>query len=77
MKDTKEISPLKAIQLFHDYLNKNFDDVGDRFAEIALKMHYGEKEKRKIKGNTTNAEEELLREEGVQFIKIPLPKLDS
>jgi hypothetical protein len=77
MKNTKEISPFKAIHLFYDYLNKNFDDVGDRFAEIALKILGGEEEKRNIKGNTTNAELELLKGEGVQFIKIPLPKLDS
>lgn len=76
-KNTKEISPLKAIQLFHEYLDKNFDEVGDRFAEVALRMHYGEEEKRNIKGTTTKHEEELLREEGVQFIKIPLPKFDS
>jgi len=76
-KNTKEISPVKTMQLFHEYLDKNFDDVGDRFAEIALRIHYGEEEKRNIKGTTTKNEEELLKEEGVQFIKIPLPKLDS
>ena len=76
-ENTREISPMKAIQLFHEYLDKNFDDVGDRFAEVALRMHCGEEEKRNIKGNTTKYEEELLREEGVQFIKIPLPKFNS
>ena len=76
-KNTKEISPMKAIHLFHEYLDKNFADVGDRFAEVALKMHRGEEEKRNIKGTTNRYEEELLREEGVQFIKIPLPKFDS
>ncbi|MDI6777201.1 MAG: DUF1178 family protein [Syntrophales bacterium] len=76
-KNTKEISPIKAMQLFHEYLDKNFADVGDRFTEVALKMHHGEEEKRNIKGTTNRYEEELLREEGVQFIKIPLPKFDS
>ena len=35
------------------------------------------KKKRNIKGTTTPQEEDSLREEGVQFIKIPIPKMDS
>jgi hypothetical protein len=73
----KEVSLLKALQAFHQYVDKNFEDVGDRFAEVALKIHFGEEEKRNIKGKTTLKEEENLREEGVQFLKIPDPKMDS
>jgi hypothetical protein len=70
-------SPQKALQEFHEYIQKNFDDVGDQFAEVALRIHHGEEDKRNIRGTTTGNEEELLREEGVQFIKIPLPKYDG
>jgi hypothetical protein len=73
----KEISPLKALQVLHQYIDKNFEDVGDKFAEVALKIHSGEEEKRNIKGTTTPQEENSLKEEGVQFIKIPMLKLDS
>ncbi|MCG6534467.1 MAG: DUF1178 family protein [Syntrophales bacterium LBB04] len=76
MRD-KEISPLKALQLLNEYIDNNFDDVGDRFAEVAIRIHYGEEEERNIKGTTTKNEEETLREEGVRFIKIPTPKFDS
>jgi hypothetical protein len=75
--EEKEISPFKALQSFYQYIDKNFQDVGNQFAEVALKIHLGEEEKRNIKGTTTPQEEENLREEGVQFIKIPVPKLDS
>jgi hypothetical protein len=51
--------------------------VGNRFADVALKIHYGEEEKRNIKGTTTAQEEDNLKEEGVQFVKIPVPKMDS
>jgi hypothetical protein len=51
--------------------------VGNKFAETALKIHYGDEEKRNIKGTSTPQEEENLKEEGVQFIKISLPKMDS
>lgn len=74
---SKEISPMKALQNFHEYINKAFEDVGANFAEVAMKMHYGEEDKKNIKGTTTKSEEENLKEEGIQFLKIPLPKFDS
>ena len=67
-------TPQKALREFHEYIQKNFDDVGDQFAEVALKIHHGEEDRRNIRGTTTENEEEILREEGVQFIKLPLPK---
>jgi hypothetical protein len=73
----KEISPLKALQVLHQYIDKNFEDVGSKFAEVALKIHFGEEEKRNIKGTTTPQEENSLKEEGVHFIKIPILKMDS
>lgn len=76
-KSLKDLSPIKALQLFHDYLDKNFDDVGNKFAEVALKIHKGEEDTRNIKGTTTETEEETLKEEGVKFIKVPIPKFDS
>jgi len=74
---SKEISPLKAVQLFQEFINRNFDDVGDRFAEVAMKIHKGEEERRNIKGTTTKEDEESLKEAGVEFFKISVPKLDS
>ena len=73
----KENSPLKALQELHQYIDKNFEDVGNKFAEVALKIHFGEEEKRNIRGTTTPQEDDSLRDEGVQFIKIPVPKMDS
>ena len=73
----KEISPERALQMLRQYVDKNFEDVGNKFAEVALKIHFGEEEKRNIKGTTTPQEDDNLREEGVSFIKIPVPKMDS
>jgi hypothetical protein len=56
-----------------DYVEKNFDDVGSDFAKEALKIHYGAEEPRNIRGVSTAQEEETLRNEGVDFIKVPLP----
>ena len=71
------LSPLKVLREFQEYIHKNFDDVGEKFAEVALRIHHGEEDGRNIRGTTTGSEEENLREEGVQFIKIPLPKFDA
>jgi hypothetical protein len=55
-----------------DYIKKNFDDVGCEFAKEALKIHYGAIEPRNIRGVSTQAEEKMLREEGVTFFKFPV-----
>lgn len=56
-----------------EFVAKNFDDVGCNFAREALKIHYGAAEPRNIRGVSTPAEEKLLTEEGVKFLKLPLP----
>ncbi len=73
----RDISPIKALQLLHEYIDKNFEDVGEKFAEVALKIHSGEEDKRNIKGTTTSQEEKNLEEEGIEFIRIPVLKMDS
>jgi hypothetical protein len=73
----KELSPVGALRILHQYLDEYFEDVGDKFAEVALKIHHGEEEKRNIKGTSTPEEEETLKEEGVHFIKVPVLKMDS
>ena len=58
-----------------EFVEKNFDDVGADFAKEALKMHYGVTEARNIRGVSTKAEEKTLKEEGVQFFKVPMPEV--
>ncbi len=70
----EKMDPQQALELVHDFLDKHFDDVGSEFYKEALKIHYGEAEKRNIKGTATTEEEVILKEEGVQFLKIPAIK---
>jgi hypothetical protein len=58
-----------------EFVEKNFDDVGADFAKEALKMHYGVTEARNIRGVSTKEEEKTLKEEGVQFFKVPMPEV--
>ncbi len=57
-----------------DFVESNFDNVGCEFAKEALKIHYGASEPRSIRGTSTPDEEKTLKEEGIDFIKIPLPQ---
>ena len=70
----EELDPHQALQLVHEYLDKHFEDVGAEFYKEALKIHYGETEKRNIKGTATTEEEVILKEEGVRYLKIPIIK---
>ena len=56
-------------------VEKNCEHVGDRFAEEARKIHYGESDKRGIYGQTTEEEATALAEEGIEFGRLPwLPR---
>ncbi len=57
-----------------DYVEKNYEDVGTKFAEESLKMHYGVNKPKNIMGVTTADEEKMLKEEGVDLVKVPFVK---
>ncbi len=54
-----------------DYIHNNSEDVGSKFTSEALKIHYGVAEKRNIRGSATLEEEATLKEEGIEFFKVP------
>ncbi len=64
---------LAAVHSIYDNIVKNSEDVGPRFTSEALKMHYGVKEQRSIRGVATEEEEKILKDEGVDFFRIPVP----
>lgn len=49
------------------------EDVGNRFADEARKMHYGETEERGIRGQATREQAEQLVDEGIAVMPLPLP----
>jgi hypothetical protein len=52
----------------------NTEDVGERFAEEARKIHYGESEERGIRGQASKEETMELLEEGISVLPLPIPK---
>lgn len=52
----------------------NTEDVGQRFAEEARRIHHGEAEARGIRGQATREEAKALEEEGIEVAVLPMPK---
>ena len=61
----------------HHYVKQNFEDVGPRFAEEARQIHKGDAAERPIHGTATIKETKELAEDGVPFVALPKPELDS
>lgn len=53
------------------HVEENCDYVGNKFADEARKMHYGESEERGIYGESTKEEAIELLEEGIEVMPIP------
>jgi hypothetical protein len=55
------------------HLMANTEDVGDRFADEARRIHYGETPQRGIRGQTSDDERRALSDEGIEVMSIPVP----
>ena len=51
----------------------NTEDVGERFADEARRIHYGESEERGIRGQATREQTEALIDEGIAVLALPVP----
>lgn len=49
------------------------EDVGERFAEEARRIHYGEVAQRGIRGQASPEERQALLDEGIETVAIPMP----
>jgi hypothetical protein len=62
---------LKKLRELRAEVERNAEYVGDRFAEEARRIHYGEVEHKAIYGEATDDEASALADEGVEFARIP------
>ena len=63
---------LAQMKAFAEKVRENADYVGDKFAEEARKIHFGEADARGIYGQATAEEARGLAEDGVAFMPIPV-----
>jgi len=61
----------KAAQAIRQEIEDKCDYVGDKFADEARAIHYGEKEERAIYGQASAKEAADLKEEGVGIAPLP------
>ncbi len=67
-----------ALQELRRHVETNCDYVGERFAEEARRIHYGESDPRGIYGETSAEDAAGLADEGIEVSRIPwLPRSDA
>lgn len=72
LADPRDAEMRKLLGAYRQFIEKNAEHVGDKFAEEARKIHYGETDERAIYGEATPSEVRELREEGVEVAPIPI-----
>ena len=70
-KEKKELLKLR------DYVEKNFEYVGDKFSRKVREVYYDKETKKSIYGTTSEKEKEELAEEGIQLFSIPWVSKDN
>lgn len=61
----------RALAEMQGVIEKNFENVGEKFPEEARRIHYGETPGRPIYGDASPEESEALREEGIEIQAVP------
>ncbi len=67
----KALSFRSALREFRNHIVANSEDVGERFPEMARKIHYGETKLRAIHGESSLEEARALIEEGIDVHPLP------
>ncbi|MDR5738111.1 DUF1178 family protein [Caballeronia sp. LZ016] len=62
----------RALQFMRELVEKT-ENVGERFAEEARRIHYNEAPARNIRGVTTPEDAHALLEEGIEVMPLPVP----
>jgi len=71
------VKMLDAMRQYRKLVTENADNVGDKFADEARKIHYQEAPARGIYGNATPEEVRELYDEGVEVSPLPVLPEDN
>jgi hypothetical protein len=72
LADPRDAAMRQMLRSVRQFVENNAEHVGDKFAEEARKIHFGETEERAIYGAATPTELRELREEGVEVAPLPI-----
>jgi hypothetical protein len=75
----RAIDPVVLIKALDQYVKSNFENVGNKFYDEAIKMHRGEAPARNVYGEVTLEERSKLEEEEIDYIALPKlsPKFEN
>ena len=60
-----------------NYIEKNFEFVGDKLSEKAREVYYNKKTEKGIYGTATAEEREEMEEEGIDLLRVPWASKDN
>ena len=75
--DNKFVDEKKRLVEIRQFVEKNFDYVGENFSEKVREIYYNKKTKKAIYGTTTEKERRELLDEGIDLITIPWVNKDN
>ena len=73
VQDAPASSAAMTAKMVRDMLAQS-EDVGERFADLARQMHYGQEPERGIRGRTSADEAAALIDEGISVLPLVLPE---
>ncbi len=75
--DKKVSNEKKQLLKIRDYIEKNFEFVGDKLSQKVREVYYDKKTKKSIYGTATPEEREELAEEGIDLLSVPWVDKDN
>ena len=70
-ENNKYLKIKKDLLNLRKFIEKNFENVGDKFSSKVRTIYYDSKQKKNIYGTITKKEREELEEEGISISSIP------
>ncbi len=67
----------KSLLRIREYVEKNFEYVGEDFSKKVREIYYDNKSKKTIYGTTTQKDRDELADEGIDLISIPWVNKDN
>lgn len=69
--NTAHVDPVIFLKALHHYVKTNCKNVGEKFADTAIKMHRNEIPAESISGTANKEQIQRLDEEGVSYVPVP------
>ena len=73
----RTIDEKKELLKIRNYIEKNFEFVGDKLSQKAREVYYDKKTKKSIYGTATLKEKEELADEGIDLLSVPWISKDN